>query len=287
MRLGLLGSCGLAFLGACGGTRPSGPPVPVPGSEPAAIPPSSSGALRYRLRGPVAYEIERYDSLFYASMPGAPQATSKRGVLTVRPLPGRSGEVEVRLDSLIGLEDTRLSSAGIDSTIGSRWQLTLGAEGPKGVLAGGRPTILAGQVEALIRLLFPLLPIHGLQAQGTWTDSSGYHLRLDAFDSFESAARTSQAVPTSGFTHDAESVTVEAAERLSRSGTATQAGQPMRLSGAGLRRLRYEFSPGGWVGHLEARDSLDLVVTVGQGGQAVAVRWRSTLVGRLRDLPLR
>jgi hypothetical protein len=38
---------------------------------------------------------------------------------------------------------------------------------------------------------------------------------------------------------------------------------------------------------LTVRDSLDLVVTVDPGGETVPVRWRSTLIGRLRDLPLR
>ena len=138
MRLGLLGAFTIALLGACGGTRPAAPaaPVPEPG-EPASASPAPSGPLRYRLRSPVAYEIERYDSLFYASMPGAPQATAKRGILIVRPLPGRSNEVEVRLDSLVGLEDTRLTPTAIDSSIGSRWQLTLGPTGPRGLMAGG------------------------------------------------------------------------------------------------------------------------------------------------------
>ena len=61
----------------------------------------------------------------------------------------------------------------------------------------------------------------------------------------------------------------------------------MTLKGAGMRRLRYEFALDGWVIRLTARDSLDLTVTVGSGGETVPVRWRSTLIGRLRDLPIR
>ena len=284
MKLGLLGAGGAALLGACGGTKPSVLPAPVAGPEPpsAAAP---SGPLHYRLRSPLIYVVERYDSLFYASMPGAPQGTAKRGILTVRPIPGRSNDLEVRLDSLMALEETRMTPAAVDSAIGSHWQFTLSPSGPKGPMLGGHPTILAGQIEAVVRLLFPPLPQGGLGDQDVWSDSTAYRLQLDAFDALESAARTSQAVP--GTPSPAAGVTVEANERLSRSGTVTQAGQMMTLKGAGMRRLRYEFALDGWVIRLTARDSLDLTVTVGSGGETVPVRWRSTLIGRLRDLPIR
>ena len=284
MRASLLGVCA-ALLGACGGTRPPARPTPTAGPEPTPVVAAPSAPLHYRIRAPLAYEIERYDSLLYASMPGAPQTTAKWGLLTVRPLPGRSGDLEVRLDSLVGLEDTRLVAAALDSSIGSRWQFSLGPTGPKGAILGGRPTILAGQVEAIARLLFPPLPSQGVGITDVWADSTVYRVHLDAFDAYESASRSSTAIlGTSGQT---TGVTVEANERLSRTGTAVQAGQPMTLRGAGSRRLRYEFAPEGWVSSMTARDSLDLVVTVGVGGEAVRVRWRSTLIGRLRDLPVR
>jgi hypothetical protein len=99
------------------------------------------------------------------------------------PAPGRTGgEVEVRLDSLVGLEDTRLAAAGLDSSIGSRWQFSLGPTGPKGAILGGRPTILAGQVEAIARLLFPPLPSRGVGITDVWADSTAYRVHLDAFD---------------------------------------------------------------------------------------------------------
>lgn len=286
MRRSLLGAFTTVLLGGCGGPRPAAPVAPVPGpGDSAPVPSAPSGPLRYRAGSPVTYQIERYDSLFYASMPGAPQATAKRGILVVRPL-GRSGEVEVRLDSLAGLEDTRLTPTAIDSSLGSRWQLTLTPSGPQGPMSGGHPTILSGQVEAIIRLLFPQLPRNGLGSRDVWADSTGYRLQLDAFDSFETASRNSQTVPGAVVTQDAGGATVEAVERLSRRGTAMQGGQTMILKGTGLRRLRYEFSPSGWVRSLTARDSLELMVTIGQG-DTVAVRWRSTLIGSLRDLPLR
>lgn len=287
MRLRPLGAWAAGLLGACGATKPSTPPAPVPGSEPASVPAAPSGPLHYRLRGPVAYEVERYDSLFYASMPGAPQATAQRGVLSVRPVPGRNNDIEVRLDSLGGLEDARLTPATVDSSIGSRWQFALSPAGPRGPISGGHLTVLAGQIEAIIRLLFPQLPEAGLRSQGAWTDSTAYRVQVDAFDALETATRISQAVPSGQVPTGGPEVTVEANERLVRNGTGMQGGQVMTIRGTGLRRIRYQFAAEGWVGTLMARDSIDLVVTIGSGGETVPVHWHSTLIGRMRDVPVR
>ncbi|HEU5219095.1 MAG TPA: hypothetical protein VFU23_10575 [Gemmatimonadales bacterium] len=288
MRLDLLGAFASIVLVACGGARPSTAATPVPGPEPAASAPTPSAPLRYHPRGAVTYVIQRYDTLLYASMPGAPQATAKRAIVTIRPLPGRSNELEVRLDSLQGLEESVLRRSTVDSSIGSRWQLTLTPSGPRGGVTGGAGTVVTGQIGEIVRLLFPQLPEDGLRVLRTWTDSTRYSVRVDAFDAAESALRTSQAgTATAAVGQSGLSIPVEAEERLARTGTAMQAGQTMMLRGAGARRMRYEFLPDGWVGSLSARDSLELVVTVGTGGETVPVRWRSTLIGRLRDLPLR
>ena len=193
-------------------------------------------------------------------MPGAPQASGKRAVLTVRTVPGRTSEAEVRLDSLEALEDTRLSPLAIDSSLGTRWQVILGPSGPVGALMGGRRMILPGQIEAMVRLLFPQLPRDGLREGSTWTDSATYRIQLDAFEAAETVARSSQssAATVSG----SPGLSVEAQERLTRTGSATQGGQPMTLRGTGARRLRYEFAPDGWMSHLSARDSLDMEVVV-------------------------
>lgn len=214
-------------------------------------------------------------------MPGAPQTTGKRGVLTVRPVPGRTIEAEVRLDSLEALEDTRLSRATIDSSLGTRWQVRLGPSGPRGSLLGGRRMIVLGQVESILRLLFPQLPENGVRDGESWRDSSAYRVHLDAFEANESASRSSRAA--SGPGGDGHLV-IEASERLARTGSASQAGQMMTLQGDGARRVSYEFAAEGWVRRLTARDSLDLVVTITPAGQTIPVRWRSTLVARLRDV---
>jgi len=272
-----------SIAGCGGGPAPATGPAPEPGAPPSA--PSGVapvGPLHYRLRGPLTYELFRYDTLVYASMPGAPQASGKRAILTVRPVPGRTVETEVRLDSLEALEDTRLSSQAIDSSLGTRWQVMLGPAGPMGTLMGGRRMIVPGQIEAIVRLLFPQLPSNGLREESAWSDSTTYRIQLDAFDASESAARTSRGSVGSA---TSPGLAVGATERLVRTGTAMQGGQPMTLRGTGARRLSYEFASDGWLTKLSARDSLDMVVSVTD--QTIPVRWRSTLIARLRDIPPR
>ncbi len=284
MNRSLLVAATAAIVGCGGGPAPATRPAPEPGAPPPSAPsgPTPIGPVRYRLRGPLVYELFRYDTLVYATMPGAPEASGKRAVLMVRPVPGRTIEAEVRLDSLEALEDTRLSAQAIDSSLGTRWQVILGPAGPTGSLMGGRRMIIPGQIEAIVRLLFPQLPPTGLREESAWSDSSTYRIQLDAFDASESAARASRAAAGSA---GSPGLVVEATERLVRTGTAMQGGQPMTLQGTGARRLRYEFAFDGWLTNLTARDSLDMVVAVTD--QTIPVRWRSTLIARLRDTPLR
>jgi hypothetical protein len=188
----------------------------------------------------------------------------------------------VRLDSVVALEDTRLSTQAIDSSLGTRWQVILGPAGPMGSLMGGRRMIIPGQIEAIVRLLFPQLPSGGLLEESAWSDSTSYRIQLDAFDASESAARTSRSTAGSAAS---PGLAVSATERLVRTGTAMQGGQPMTLQGTGARELSYEFATDGWLTNLTARDSLDVVVAVTD--QTIPVRWRSTLIARLRDIPPR
>ena len=80
---------------------------------------------------------------------------------------------------------------------------------------------------------------------------------------------------------------VDAVEQLTRSGSVSQGGQTMSLSGGGARILSYDFSSQGFVTSLFARDSLDLRVRVEATGEIIPVHWRSTLTARLRGAPPR
>jgi hypothetical protein len=270
-----------AVLGCGGGGRPAPTPVPRPTPQASAGPATPLVPLQYRIRGQLKYELERYDTLSYESMPGAPQISGKRAVLTVRPTGNRSGsELEIVLDSLFAVGESRLADSAVEASVGSRWQaFILNQAGPRGLLMGGRPTVLSGQIEEIVRLLLPQLPTNGVRPGDVWTDSAGYRLRVDAFDAVESAARSSRAAPAIALPGG---VTVTAQDRISRTGNAVQGGQTMQLTGTGARSVTYDFAPEGFVGLLVARDSLDVVVTIAPDSQTIPVRWRSTLLARLR-----
>lgn len=268
-----------AALVACGGgTRvaPTPPALPEPAVAPRAAPPTR---LHYRLRPAQLYEINRQDSLVYESMGGGtPQGSDKTGLLLVRSVDGRA---EVTLESIAAGTGTRLAVSSLDSARGARWEIDLGPSGPVRPVRGGSAGVLAEQVASIVWLLFPQLPLPGLTAGDVWSDSAFYSVRVDAFDASESAVRWSRA------TESGSGVRVEATERLTRNGTASQGGQTMSLSGSGERRITYDFSGEGLVTALSARDSLDLRVLVDTTGAIIPVRWLSTLTARLRGSPPR
>lgn len=277
----LAGSVACAAALGCGaGARTATPPTTLPPTSrlPEAL---VVAPLRYQVRAPLVYEFARFDSLSYQpSAGGTPQASDKTGLLMANP--GREhDQVEVVLQSLAAAPGTRLAVSSLDSAAGSRWQVRLGQRAPLWAAGGPSQSVLVEQVGVIVGLLFPQLPRIGVRVMDSWTDSASYRIRVDAFDAVESAIRTSKAVG------DATGVVVEAVERLARSGSVSQGGQAMALSGGGARTLSYVFSAQGFVTSLLARDSLDLRVRVEATGEIIPVYWRSTLTARLRGAPPR
>ena len=270
----------LALAGCGGGQSAVPPPTPRPGG---AVPTGSGGTvapaarLQFRQRAALRYEIFRYDSLQFLSTPdNPPQVTGRYALVTVR---ADGGRVVVALDSVSATQGARLARSTVDSAKGVRWEVRLTGTGPSGELKHNRTSILLGQVEAALRLLFPQLPSNGVSGGDAWADSATYQVRLDAFDTRESASRRSTAriAPGSG------GISIDAEEQVRREGGAVQGGRPMALAGGGLRRVSYSFAGAGWVSALRASDSLELRVTMTEGSLNIPVRWRTTVVARLRD----
>jgi hypothetical protein len=97
----------------------------------------------------------------------------------------------------------------------------------------------------------------------------------------ETAARNSRAVAGAA----PKSVRIEVVESLTRTGKATQGGREMGLVGSGVRRVLYDLAADGWITMVQASASLDLRVTVPDSPDPIPVRWRSTVIARLRGLP--
>jgi hypothetical protein len=238
----------------------------------------SGARIQYRIRSPLRYEISRYDSLFFLGTGATPQITGRRALVTVREDGSR---FQVTLDSLAGVLGPRLAQSAIDSTRGTRWETRASSSGPSGVFRSTRNTVLVGQVGAAVALLYPQLPRDGVRVGEVWEDSTSYPIRLDAFESLETAARSSRAVAGAA----PSSVRIEVVESLTRTGKAIQGGREMGLAGSGVRKILYDLAADGWITMVQAQDSLDLRVTVPDSPDPIPVRWRSTVIARLRGLP--
>jgi hypothetical protein len=282
VRLGpALGACAAAL--GCGSGAGT-PPAPRPAAQAAAAAEASpAGGFRYRFHAPLAYDITRYDSLGF-SRPGAgpPQISGKLAVLRVQPA---GGHLDIFLDSLAPAPGSRLPTPALDSAVGARWQLPFSSKGPAGTMAANRRTIAVEQIGEIVRLLVPSLPGDGLKAEDAWSDSTSYSIQVDAFQALETAIRRSRAGPLPRAQGAAPLVTVE--EQLTRTGSATQAGQGMTMTARGRRQVSYELSPDGWVRNLTGRDSLEIRVIVTATGQPIPVHWRTTFSARLRAPPSR
>jgi hypothetical protein len=275
-RIAVLGA--LAVLGCGGGQRTAPPPTPRPGAPAAAVAEPAAARIQYRIRSPLRYEISRYDSLFFLGTGSTPQITGRRALVTVRQDGSR---LQVTLDSVAGVLGPRLAQSAIDSTRGTRWESRASASGPGEPYRSTRNTVLVGQVGAAVALLYPQLPEDGVRIGEIWDDSTSSPIRLDAFESLETRARNSRAIAGAA----PKSIRIEVIESLTRTGKALQGGREMGLAGSGVRRVLYDLAADGWITMVQARDSLDLRVTVPDSPDPIPVRWRSTVIARLRGLP--
>lgn len=275
-RIAVLGA--LAAIGCGGGQRTAPPPTPRPGAPAPAVAEPAAARIQYRIRSPLRYEISRYDSLFFLGTGSTPQITGRRAMVTVRQDGSR---LQVTLDSVAGVLGPRLAQSAIDSTRGTRWESRASASGPSEAYRSTRSTVLVGQVGAAVALLYPQLPEDGVRVGEVWDDSTSSPIRLDAFESLETRARNSRAIAGAA----PKSIRIEVVESLTRTGKALQGGREMGLAGSGVRRVLYDLAAEGWITMVQARDSLDLRVTVPDSPDPIPVRWRSTVIARLRGLP--
>lgn len=277
-RAALLAS--LTVVGCSGSQHAVPPPAPragVPAPAPTAASVAPVSRVQYRLTTPLRYEILRTDSLrFQAGSDNPPQVTGRLALVTVR---NAAGRVVVTLDSISSTVGGRLAASTVDSARGVRWEFRLTGTGVAGDFRRNRSSTVVGQIEAALRLLFPQLPLNGASPGDTWADSATYRVALDAFDASESAVRQSRARVVPGST----GLAIDAEEVLHRLGSAVQGGRAMAIAGGGKRTLRYGFAAEGWVSLMQASDSLELKVTMTGGDQSIPVRWRSTVMARLRD----
>ena len=125
---------------------------------------------------------------------------------------------------------------------GTRWTAALGADGELTDLRRRPEQYHWDQVGATLPVLFPTLPLAGLEQGSAWTDTTRRALKADAFDATELAVTSYRATDADG-----RAITIESRTTFERTGTGGQAEQPMEMTAGGARRGVYQFGRSGGV----------------------------------------
>jgi hypothetical protein len=257
-------------------TRPrpaEGGPAPSDGGtadSPVAVAP---GAIVYRPAPATTFALQRRDSLTLQLPGGASQVQEFRRTaylgITVRGA-APPYDVAIQLDSL-RQEGGSVPPDSLYRAEGTRWSAALSPNGELSDLRADRSSTVGDQVGATLHILFPSLPLAGLEQGSAWTDTTQRSLKADAFDAVERAVTDYRATAADGRT-----ITIESSTRFERTGKGGQAAQPMEMTAGGARRGVYRFGRVGGVVTAEGTDSAEITISVPAVGQTVPVSQRAT-----------
>lgn len=271
----LLAACSSSGGGPPVETRPRPAPGPVPGETGTteSAPPVTPGAVVYRPTPTTTFAFQRRDSLTLQLPGGATQVqefsrTAYLGIAVRGAAPPY--EVTIQLDSL-RQQGGMVPPDSLYRAEGTRWTGALSANGELTDLRADRTSTIGDQVGATLHVLFPALPLAGLEQGSAWTDTTQRSVKADAFDATETAVTTYQATAADG-----RAITIESRTTFERTGTGGQAAQPMEMTAGGARRGVYRFGRSGGVLGAEGADSAEITISVPAVGQTVPVSQRAT-----------
>ncbi len=260
------------------GVEPGPRPAKDPGANdaggvipaPAGVP---TGALTYRPAPTTTYAFQRHDSLTLQLPGGASQVQEfQRTAYLDIAVRGAAPpfEVAIQLDS-IRQQGGSVPPDSLYRAEGTRWTAALSASGELTDLRPDRTSTIGDQIGATLHVLFPSLPLAGLEQGTAWSDTTRRSLRADAFDATETAITNYQATAADG-----QAVTIESSTTFERTGKGGQAAQPMEMTAGGARRSVYRFGRKGAVLTAEGVDSAEITISVPAVGQTVPVSQRAT-----------
>ncbi|MGH7518698.1 MAG: hypothetical protein ACREOC_14730 [Gemmatimonadales bacterium] len=253
--------------------RPAEAPPPSEGGAAESPVPVTPGALVYRPAPATTFAFQRRDSLTLQLPGGATQVQEFRRTaylgITLRGA-APPYEVAIQLDSL-RQEGGSVPPDSLYRAEGTRWTGALSANGELTDLRPDRTSTIGDQVGATLHVLFPSLPLGGLEQGSAWTDTTRRSLKADAFDATELAVTNYRATAADG-----RAITIESRTTFERTGTGGQAEQPMEMTAGGARRGVYRFGRGGGVLTAEGADSAEMTISVPAVGQTVPVSQRAT-----------
>lgn len=270
----------LLLLAACSGSpevetqpRPTNGPAPSENGTTESPDVPASGAVVYRPVPSATFAFQRRDSLTLQLPGGASQVqefsrTAYLGMAVRGATPPY--EVAIQLDSL-RQQGGSVPPDSLFRAEGTRWTGSLGSDGELTDLRPDRTSTIGDQIGATLPVLFPALPLGGLEPGSTWTDTTRRALKADAFDATETAVTSYRATDADG-----RAITIESSTTFERTGKGGQAAQPMEMTAGGARRGVYRFGRSGGVLGAEGADSAEIVISVPAVGQTVPVSQRAT-----------
>ena len=255
-------------------TRPRPDEGGAAATEPTAVPtpPVAPGAVTYR-PATTSFAFERRDSLTLQLPGGASQVQEfRRTAFLAISVSGAAPpyQVGIRLDSL-RQQGGPISPDSLFRAEGTRWTASLSQNGELTDLQADRATMIGDQVGATLPVLFPSLPLSGLEQGSAWTDTTERSLKADAFDATERAVTSYRATAS-----DSRAITIESRTTFERTGTGGEAAQPMEMTAGGARRGVYRFARSGGVMTAKGADSAEITISVPAVGQTVPVSQRAT-----------
>jgi hypothetical protein len=257
-----------------------GPSTPAPAIDPVRNTPTPEALVTYpRGGGGLArYAFARLDSVRAAMPTGEEQVQvlSRTAFVTLAWVAADTGtRISLAIDSVTGDGGSTSVQAVLDSARGARWTALRHANGLLTVTAGGPRSLVGDQVRDELQLLFPILPVGGVAAGQTWSDTATTPVRVTAFDASEVAQITSHAEPSGSVGGGLDLAVVR---NRTASGEGSQFGQPISIQATGTDTLAYQMAGDGRVLRVQGVRLTDLVVSLPSVGQSVPARERSELL---------
>jgi hypothetical protein len=280
----------VAVLAGCGGgSTYAGTPAPAPkpggSATPAPVPttPGRGAAVAYKPVRNAAYRLERHDSLSLQYPGGATQEQVRDRIAFLRVTLDDAATpdayvVTIVLDSLWAMENGQpVSPDSVAAARGARWTATLSTSAGLGALTPDRTGTLPDELTGRLRLLFPALPAGGVRDGMGWTDTTEYHLTADAFPGSERVV-TSYHATTSDAPGMRKGITLRSDGSYARTGTRSQGGQELAMTGTGTRRGDHVLGLDGVLISAHGSEAGDMTITVPTVGQTVPVKQSGSFV---------
>ncbi len=277
------------------GAGPGGPPRPdqTPAAPPnsgdpaAAVPAPPGNTLQaYGPGGPARFVFYRRDSVTF-QLPGGGSEHQVDGRTTYLSLTLRDTTdgfwVEFVLDSILTDPGSPIRHLVVDSATGSRYAglMPRGGGLSPGIFRLSRSSSLGENIASdIVRRFLPHLPAGGARPGVTWTDT------VEVGIGGLTIAHRDRVVVSYEASDDASGLRLRSTGRVTRTGSGTQNGQLLEVSGTGVDSAAYRLDWAGILAEAEGLERLDLDFVIPAVGQTVPVRQSGRFtIRRLSEAP--